>query len=389
DEVQAVAISESVQLIASAGKDGNLMLWRDDGKGATDGYRRLPEDLPFDQALLLDHSRVLLLPPGKPPELVDLKLDTPTVSLPEIATSTNVLGWFGTNLLCYWNGTNQILVREWRGAEFIQGGAIALDSATRPAGLAYNATRQLLAWTEGSSSNSVYLASLAAPERRTELWGDVPGLIPFLFSEDGNHVAASTKGRDCVRVWKVGTGQIVASIKDPVTAPTFAAGGRVLVVAVWRGKDHEIEFYDLARPDRAPRRVLVRDEFESLAVSPDGGLVALSTLDGQVRLFDPAVGELIESLHGHLNGVFGIAFSPDGRRLISASGGRESVKLWDTGTRQELLTLAGAGSALGVARWSADGDVILDGSPWQAWRAPSWEEIAAAEAKEKTAIKQP
>jgi hypothetical protein len=35
--------------------------------------------------------------------------------------------------------------------------------------------------------------------------------------------------------------------------------------------------------------------------------------------------------------------------------------------------------------------VILAGAPWQAWRAPSWEEIAAAETKEKkkTEIKQP
>jgi hypothetical protein len=35
-----------------------------------------------------------------------------------------------------------------------------------------------------------------------------------------------------------------------------------------------------------------------------------------------------------------------------------------------------------MARWSADGNVILAGPPWQAWSAPSWEEIAAAEAKD-------
>ena len=81
--------------------------------------------------------------------------------------------------------------------------------------------------------------------------------------------------------------------------------------------------------------------------------------------------------------VHGVTFSPDGRRLISASGGREVVKLWDVGTRQELRTLSGTGSNLSGARWSADGDVILAGPPWQDWRAPSWEEIAAAEAKEK------
>jgi hypothetical protein len=59
-------------------------------------------------------------------------------------------------------------------------------------------------------------------------------------------------------------------------------------------------------------------------------------------------------------------------------------QLWDVGTRQELPTLAGAGSFLQTAAWGADGGAILAGAPWQMWRAPSWDEIAAAEAKEKT-----
>ena len=108
-----------------------------------------------------------------------------------------------------------------------------------------------------------------------------------------------------------------------------------------------------------------------------------------MQFFDPAKGELIDFVHGHLTGVSGIAFSTDGRRLLSAMGGREAIKLWDVGTRQELLTLGGIGSVLNQARWSADGDVILAGAPWQTWRAPSWEEIAASEAKEKAGIKQP
>jgi len=32
--------------------------------------------------------------------------------------------------------------------------------------------------------------------------------------------------------------------------------------------------------------------------------------------------------------------------LISASGGRETIKLWEVGTRQELLTLTGTGGYL-------------------------------------------
>ena len=150
----------------------------------------------------------------------------------------------------------------------------------------------------------------------------------------------------------------MASIKETVSDTTFGADGRVLVVAIVKGADHEIVFFDLAHPDQTPRRCGGKLVVFSLAVSPDGGLVAASTGGGLVRLFDTIKGELIESLHGHLTAVFGLNFSADGRRLISEGGPREAIKLWDVGTRQELLTLAGTGSVLRLAqmdcRWRRD-----------------------------------
>jgi WD40 repeat protein len=316
--------------------------------------------------------------------LIDLAGGTSPVSLTEVGSSTNVLGCFGRDLLCFWNATNQILVRALRGTELIPCGAITVDSGVRPTDVAYNATRQLLAWAEGTNSASVYLASLAAPSRRIELKSDLPGIAPRSFSEDGIHLIVGPARGNSLRAWNVETGEIVASMNDRVRNATFAAGGRVLVVASSKGTDHEIEFYDLAHPDRERQRVPGKHFTMGLAVSPDGRLVALSTEGAQVRLFDATRGEWIEDLHGHLIAAFGVAFSPDGRRLVSGSvGGREAVKIWDVGTRQELLTLSGAGSILTAAGWSADGNLILAGAPWQAWRAPSWEEIATAEAKEK------
>jgi WD40 repeat protein len=397
DEVLAVAISEAVQLVASAGKDGDLKLWRDDGKTLTDGYRRLPENIGDYDVGLQDHSRVLLVTRSSPPAWTDLKRDSPPVSLPELGSSTNSWwDWYGTNTLCHWNGTNQIIVHEWRDAEFIPRGAITLASGMPPTGFTYNPKRQLMAWSEGTNSASIYLASLAAPGRRIELKSDATGFVPHRFSEDGTYLAAWIKGRpwpethDTFRVWNVDAEQIVASIDEGVWWAIFAADKRALVASIIQsGDNHEIRFYDLIHTNQAPRRFPGKHFSFALAVSPEGGLVASGTGGGEVRFFDPIKGELVESVHGHLNAAAGIAFSPDGRRLISTSGGREAVKLWDVGTRQELLTLAGTGSYLGEARWTADGDVILAGAPWQAWRAPSWEEIAAAEAKEKTESKQP
>jgi WD40 repeat protein len=109
----------------------------------------------------------------------------------------------------------------------------------------------------------------------------------------------------------------VASINQNFSDACFAANGSVLVVALHHRIRDEIGFYDLARPDRLLQRVPGRYFATALAVSPNGGLASASTLDGSVLLLDPAMGELIDSLRGHLNAAMGSAFSPDGRRLFS------------------------------------------------------------------------
>ena len=354
------------------------MLWKDDGKTRGDGYIQLPENLGENDVFTLDQSRVLLLPPGQPPQILDLKRDAPAVSLSGIGSSSNVLGCFATNILCHWNGSNQIVVGELRQTEFIPRAAIAANQ--RPTGFAYHPARQLVAWAEGASSMSIRLASLPASGHPVELKSDLPGMIPLCFSQDGYRLAAVTTDRVALRVWNIETAQIIVTAGESVFDVAFALGGKILAVVMGQGNDdHEIRLYDLTVPGRSPRRFPGRHGSDVLAVTPDGKLVASSTSGGQVRLFDPTRGELIEPIHGHQRAAFGIAFSPDGRRLVSAEGKPEAFKLWEVATRQELLTLSGIGSMLLKARWSAGGDVILVGTPWQAWCAPSWEEIAAVE----------
>jgi WD40 repeat protein len=332
---------------------------------------------------------VLFLPRGKPPELADLKNDAPPASLSQIGDSSNLLAVCGTNILCHWNGTNRVAVLELRGLTLTPMGAVPVDSGLRPNGVDYNADRQTLAWNEATNSASVFVAKLPAPRSRIELKSDVPGLAFLRWSQDGNHLYGTPKNATCLRVWNVETRQIVVSLNEPMHSnPMFAAGGRVLVVPIGTRLNHEIAFYDLAQPGNAGRRFPGKYFAPGLAVSPDGRLVACPNEAGVVRFFDAFKSDLIESIHGHLNGVHGVAFSPDGERLISTSGVREAVKLWDVSTRQELLTLTGIGGALYGATWSGDGDIILVGAPWQAWRAPSWEEIAAAEAKDNAENKQ-
>jgi len=68
----------------------------------------------------------------------------------------------------------------------------------------------------------------------------------------------------------------------------------------------------------------------SVAISPDGRLVAAGSLDNTVRIWDVATGQLIERLRGHKDSVYSVAFTPDGEGIVSGSLDK-TLKYWDVG----------------------------------------------------------
>jgi WD40 repeat protein len=67
----------------------------------------------------------------------------------------------------------------------------------------------------------------------------------------------------------------------------------------------------------------------SLALSPDGRVLAVEGPKGSILLWDLCRGKELRPLRGHMHEVQSLAFSPDGRLLASGSADG-TVLLWDT-----------------------------------------------------------
>ena len=87
----------------------------------------------------------------------------------------------------------------------------------------------------------------------------------------------------------------------------------------------------------------------SVAVSPDGKLLATASYDGVVKIWDIAEGKLKHDLKKHKNWARSVAFSPDSKKLASGSEDT-TVVIWNVDDGKEIKTLtAHAGPVFGVA----------------------------------------
>jgi len=138
------------------------------------------------------------------------------------------------------------------------------------------------------------------------------------------------------------------------------------------------------RKEQQPIDAHFNQEINQLSISPDGQILAIAASDTYVKLYSVATGEpwKPDKLRSNLLSFHGVAFSPDEPRLATGGTGKDAaVKLWDLTTGQDVLNLEGTGTFFMDLRFSPDDNMIvaISNSGAHIWRAPSWEEINAAE----------
>jgi hypothetical protein len=78
----------------------------------------------------------------------------------------------------------------------------------------------------------------------------------------------------------------------------------------------------------------------------------------------------------------------DGTRLLAGSHASEAIKIWETQSYNDVLTLEGEGDHFRGTQFSVDGSVLgaANGAgKIHLWRAPTWSEIEAREKANESA----
>ncbi|MBI3416572.1 MAG: PD40 domain-containing protein [Verrucomicrobia bacterium] len=176
-------------------------------------------------------------------------------------------------------------------------------------------------------------------------------------SPDGTILA--TEGQNGLTLWDVPTRQVRHHLvrTQGWSNPGFSPDGHLLAYPS-RDRRH-IALWDVETGEE--REVLpIPGSSSEHTFSPDGRLLAVGYFDGSVRLVDLGTKE-VRSMTNHTSRVWSIAFSPDGKVMVSVAGSREVV-IWDVANWKALSVLRGPGKLISSLAFSPDGRTFATGS---------------------------
>ncbi|AMV24436.1 Serine/threonine-protein kinase PrkC [Gemmata sp. SH-PL17] len=168
---------------------------------------------------------------------------------------------------------------------------------------------------------------------------------------DGRY--AVTAGEDGARLWDLATLTLRHGLGTAETySAAFSPDGRNVLL----GGGAEATVWDV-NAGQPLRRLPHSCKVHAVAWSPTAPrLVLTGGTDEQAHLWDPATGEVIDSL-AFARPIRTVAFSPDGQTFVAAGLSR-SIQLWDTRSRNRLHSLPVDERVL-CAAFSPDGRVLV------------------------------
>jgi cytochrome c len=226
---------------------------------------------------------------------------------------------------------------------------------------------------------SLVLLVVAAGAAHAQMRGHGGPVRALAVSPDGKSAASGSFDTTIIR-WSLVTDaaeHVLRLHEGAVNAVVLLRAGALASA----GEDRRIAIWP-AGADR-PARVLEGHEapIAGLAGSPDGSALASASWDHTVRVWPLAGGEP-RVLRGHQDNVNGVAFLPDGR--VVSAGYDATLRIWPAGDGSPIIvTLPSPLNAVAVA---PDGDIITAGADGKVYVVGATGEQRAAVAAQPTPI---
>jgi WD40 repeat protein/DNA-binding SARP family transcriptional activator len=218
------------------------------------------------------------------------------------------------------------------------------------------------------------LIATASDDSTAKIWDAATGVARLTLSTSGgavDRVAFSTDGsrlatlntNGAVTIWNAQTGGAMSSFgtngprpEDHAIDIVYTPGGdRLATVSLW-GTIREWDLGGNPAPIQMPAKGAGPDQSQrprGLAFSPDGERI-VGVGNTAVSMWSAPTGTEMFTVAGHSNQIYAAAFSQDGGRFATGSMDR-TAKVWDAATGHELLTLIGHRAPVRRVAFSPDG----------------------------------